>query len=296
MNKLIAKQLELYRKVLNRWLKCREREYPFPEQVGCIADVCPEETAEDYRRMDIYYPEESSNRKRPVIVDIHGGGMVLCDRKTNRPFCAELAKRGFVVFCLDYPLVPQADIPRILREVADRMDEVGAWIDRMNGDRERVFLVGDSAGAFISVYELAAQKNPDIARSLELTPASLKIKGAAFISGMFYTARPDVNCLFLRQDFYGKNWRRHPFRPYMDPAVQEVAGQMPHCWLVTSGADNLRRYTLDFADGLKRAGIPHILRDLPLRKDLGHDFVIVKPEGAQSQAIIDEICEFFSRQ
>lgn len=296
MNKVIVKQLEMYKYVLNRWLKRREREYPFPEKVGCIADVCPEAIGEDYRRMDIYYPKESTMGKRPVIVDIHGGGMVLCDRKTNRPFCAELAKRGFLVFCLDYPLVPQADIPQILQEVASRMDEVNGWIDRLDGDRQRVFLVGDSAGAFISVYELAAQKNPDIAHSLELTPAALKIKAAAFISGMFYTMRSDVTCFFLRRDFYGKNWRTHHFRPYMDPAVEEVAGQMPPCWLVTSAADNLRRYTLDFAAGLKRAGIPCTLRDLPLHKDLGHDFVITKPEQPQSQTIIDEICEFFLSQ
>ena len=296
MNKLIVKQLEMCRRMLNRWLKRRAGEYPFPEEVGCIADVCPEETAEDYQRMDIYYPKETSQEKRPVIVDFHGGGMVLCDRKTNGPFCAELAKRGFVVFCLDYPLVPQADIPRILREVAARMEEVGDWIDRLNGDRDRVFLVGDSAGAFISVYELAAQKNPEVARCLELTPTSLKVKAAAFISGMFYTTRTDVTCMFLRQDFYGRNWRKHPFRPYMDPAVPEVAGQVPPCWLLTSGADNLRKYTLDFAAGLKRAGIPYTLRDLPLHKDMGHDFVIIKPEQAQSQAMIDEICEFFLSQ
>ena len=296
MNKFIEKQLEMYRRMLNRWLERREGEYPFPEQVGCIADVCPEGTGEDYRRMDIYYPEGTALEKRPVIVDIHGGGMVLCDRKANRPFCAELAKRGFVVFCLDYPLVPQADIPQILREVAARMDELDEWIERLNGDRGRVFLVGDSAGAFISVYELAAQKNPEVARCLELTPTSLKVKAAAFISGMFYTTRPDVTCMFLRQDFYGRNWRKHPFRPYMDPAVPEVAGQMPPCWLVTSGADNLHKYTLDFAEGLKQAKIPYTLRDLPRHKDLGHDFVIVKPEQAQSQTVIDEICEFFQSQ
>lgn len=296
MNKLIAKQLEMCRGALNRWMERREREYLFPKNVKYIADVCPEGTEEDYRKMDIFCPEESAGEKRPVIVDIHGGGMVLCDRKTNRPFCAELAKRGFLVFCLDYPLVPQADIPQILREVAARMDEVGEWIDRLNGDREKVFLIGDSAGAFISVYELAAQKNPHIARSLGLTPATLDVKAAAFISGMFHTTRTDVTCIFLRKDFYGKNWRTHPFRPYMDPAVPEVAGQMPPCWLITSGMDNLRGYTLDFVKGLEQAGVPHILHDLSRHKDMAHDFLVVKPELPQSQALIDEMCEFLLKQ
>ena len=91
MNKLIAKQLELYRTVLNRWMVHREREYLFPEMVKYLADVSPEGAEEEYRKMDIFYPEESNGEKRPVIVDLHGGGMVLCNRKVNRPFCVELA-------------------------------------------------------------------------------------------------------------------------------------------------------------------------------------------------------------
>lgn len=290
MNRFIVKQLDKVRDTFDRWMERRQTEYPFPETVKCIEDHGT--AAEDYRRMDIYYPEQTAGEKLPVIVDIHGGGMVLCDRKANRPFCAELAKRGFLVFALDYPLVPQADIPQILRETAASMEAVKPMIEELGGDPERIFLVGDSAGAFISVYELAAQKNPDIARILELTPTTLEVKAAAFVSGMFYTTRTDSNCMFLRKDFYGKDWKRHPFRPYMDPAVPAVAGAMPPCYLVTAGMDNLRSYTLDFVRGLQQAGIPHTLRDLPRDKEMTHDFPIIKPENPKAQAIIDEICEF----
>lgn len=299
MNPFIIKQLDRVRQIFDRWMQRRAGEYPFPEDVECVENYCHDAVGPDHRRMDIYYPRRTAEQRAreplPIIVNIHGGGMVLCDRKTNRPFCAELAKRGFGVFCLDYPLVPQADIPEILREVAARMEEVGEVMGTLNGDPDRVYLVGDSAGAFISVYELAAQKNPEIARALDLTPSKLKIRAAAFISGMFYTARMDSVGSFLRKDFYGKDWKNHPFRPYADPAVPAVAGTMPPCYLVTAKLDNLRNYTLDFVRGLKAAGVQHHLADLPRHPEMNHDFVIIKPESPKAQEVIDEICDFLTR-
>lgn len=295
MNPFVIKQLGKVQRVFDRWMERRAGEYIFPETVACQADIPYLDSGRDCHRMDLYRPRHGAG-KLPVIVNFHGGGLLLCTRKVNRPFCAELAKRGVLVFCLDYPLVPEADVRGILSDTAAGMDRVRTMIEIQGGDLNRVFLVGDSAGAFLSVYQLAAQKEPEIARALHLNPTTLQVKAAAFISGMFYTARPDSVGLFLRKDFYGGDWKHDAFRPYADPAVPAVAGAMPPCWLATAKLDNLRGYTLDFARGLERAGIVHVLRDLPKDKAMTHDFPIVRPEHPQSQRVIDEICNFLKRQ
>ena len=145
----------------------------------------------------------------------------------------------------------------------------------------------------IGIYELAMQRNPEIGESLNMQPSSLKVRAAALISGMFYTARMDSVGGFLRQDFYGSAWRRHPFCPYMNPDVPEVAGNLPPLCLVTSKLDNLRGYTLKFAKGLKTCRKDYILVDKPAHAAMTHDFVIIKPEGEQAQQVINGICEFF---
>lgn len=290
MNGFIRKQLANVNAMFENWMLRRAAEVILPENVEILEDIPYLNSESDCHRVDIYRPV--GGEKLPVIVNIHGGGMVLCTRKVNRPFCAELAKRGFLVFCVDYPLVPHRDIPGILADVAVGMDWVKGNITAYGGDPEKVYLVGDSAGAFIGTYELAAQKSRRVAAALSLKPAELNIRAAAFISGMFYTAKTDSTGAFLRADFYGRNWRKHPFRPYMDPAVPEVAGNMPPLYLVTAKRDNLRNYTLSFVCGLKKAGITYILRDLPVDKDMNHDFVIIKPESPKAQTIIDEICAF----
>ena len=291
MNRFAEKQLARVGKLLDRWMEKWTREVRLPESVSCLEDIPYRDTGKDCHKLDIYRPEKTEGTL-PVILNLHGGGLVLCNRKVNRPFCAELARRGFLVFSVDYPLVPQAKVPEILSDVARAMDFVRDSIGEYGGDPERVYLVGDSAGAFLSVYELAAQKNGSLAQALGLIPGKLEVKAAAFISGMFYTAKMDSVGAFLRKDFYGKDWKSNPFRAFADPAVPEVAGAMPPCFLVTAKLDNLRPYTLAFCKGLKGAKAEYILRDLPLKPGLDHDFVIVKPEMPEAQTIMDEMCDF----
>ena len=291
MNQYVIKELGKIRHTYDEWMKKREMEYPFPEDVECIKDLSPNSDAADWQKIDVYRPKQYEG-KLPVIVSIHGGGMLLCTRKANRAFCAELAKRGFLVFCPDYPLVPESDIPGILRESALRLEEIRQMLPRFDGDAEHVYMVGDSAGAFIGLYELAAQKNSDLAGALNLTPCSMAFQSAVFVSGMYYTGRLDIIGVFLRKDFHGKDWKRNPFRPFADPGIMEVAGVLPPMFVATSKRDQLRWYTMDFRKSLLKLGIDHRFADLPSHPELTHDFVVMKPELPEISAFIDEMCQF----
>ena len=292
MNRFVMSQLDQVNRRFEKWMEKRSREVRIPENVEEFCDIPYRETTSEFHKIDVYRPNNTGG-PLPVMVNFHGGGMVLCSRKVNAPFCREMAKRGFLVFSVDYPLVPDADVPQILQDAAAGMKKVEALLEAFGGDPERVFLVGDSAGAFIGLYEMAAQKNPELAASLNLEPSGLEIRRAAFISGMFYTARFDSVGAYLRRDFYGKNWRDHPFRPYMDPAAMAVTEHLPPLYLVTSKLDHLRSYTLKLAKGLKARGKDFILVDKQAHPDMTHDFVIVKPEGKPAQEIIEGICDFF---
>ena len=290
MNTFVKNQLKNVNSMLENWMERRSKEVIFPADVEEFTNIPYIDSGKRCHLMDIYRPK-NANAPLPVIVNLHGGGMVLCTKKVNRPFCAELAKRGFLVFCVDYPLVPNTDIPGIFADVSRGMDFVNALIEQYGGDRNRIYQVGDSAGAFLNIFVVAAQKNPAIAAAGGFSPSKLPVKALGLISGMYYTTLSDSTGMFLRKDFYGKNWRNHPLSQFYDPAVPELAGNLPPCFLVTSGADNLRRYTLKFHRGLETAGIPCKLLDFPKNKELPHDFVVTKPEKEESQAI-DRIVDF----
>lgn len=291
MNTFVKTQLKKVNSMLENWMEKRSKEVVFPADVELVSDIPYLESGNRCHLMDIYRPKHAS-APLPVIVNLHGGGMLLCTKEVNRPFCAELAKRGFLVFCLDYPLVPDANVPQILSDVSRGMDVVNSLIERYGGDKTRVYQVGDSAGAFLSVYAVAAQKNTAIAEAGGFTASQLPVKALGLISGMYYTTCIDSVGLFLRKDFYEKDWKRHPMRAYYDPAVPELAGNLPPCFLVTSGADSLRQYSLKFYKGLNAAGTPCQLLDFPRNRSLQHDFVITKPEIEEAQYAIDRITEF----
>lgn len=295
MNGFVKFMLAKVGGMYERWMEKRLAEAVFPSEVEQFRDIPYMDDGKRSHRMDIYRPKEFSG-KLPVIVNLHGGGLVLCTKEVNRPFCGELAKRGYLVFCLDYPLVPEKQVPDILGDVCRGMDASEALLERYGGDRERVFLVGDSAGAFLAVYAVAAQRDEKIALVAGVKPSVLKIRGLGLISGMFHTAECDETGFFLRSDFYGKGWRKHPLLPYLKPERENVAALMPPTFLVTARADKLRRSTLRFYKGLRKAGAECEILDHPLSKNLGHDFVIMYPEMAESRRTMEEMMAFLEQR
>lgn len=291
MNGYVKGMLKMVNGMLENWMAKRAVEVRFPADVEVISDIPYIDDGRACHKMDIYRPKYASN-PLPVVVNLHGGGMLLCTKEVNRPFCGELAKRGFLVFCMEYPLVPEATIPQMLEDASRGMDKVNDLIETYGGDRNRVYQVGDSAGAFLTVYTVAAQRNPELASVIPVTPSALPVKALGLISGMYYTTLNDQVGWFLRKDFYGKRWRRHPMHKFYHPDRPQIAGSLPPCFLVTSKSDNLHGYTKKFRKGLKKAGTSFRLMDFPLLKNLQHDFVIVKPEHPASQQVINEMTEF----
>ena len=293
MNVFVRKMLESTDRMYRSWMERKSVDFRCSENVEIISDIPYLEDGNRCHLMDIYRPTGVEG-PLPVIIDLHGGGLVLCSKEVNRPFCAELARRGFLVFCVDYPLIPQTDVCGILRDVCAALDKVGELVENYGGDPQRIYLSGDSAGAFLGVYAVAAAREPLVALAAGVKPSRTEIRAMALISGMFYTNLSDSTGICLRKDFYGKNPRQHPLWPWLSPDRPEIAGVMPPCWLVTSKADQLRFQTLRFCRGLKTAGIEHLLTDIPFHPRYGHDFMIMNPSDPKVSELMDGMCRFLA--
>ena len=51
--------------------------------------------------MDIYRADAFAGKELPVILNIHGGGLILGCKEYNRYFCAQLSKLGYLVFSIE---------------------------------------------------------------------------------------------------------------------------------------------------------------------------------------------------
>ena len=242
--------------------------------------------------LDVFFPADQGGTL-PVVINVHGGGLVMGNKEFNRYFCANLCKQGFLVFSIEYRLAPEVTVFRQLDDVTAAIDYVDLVCGQYGGKAGAVFMVGDSAGAFLILYTAAIQRNRKLANVMSVMPAKLPIEKIALISGMFYTTKIDSIGMFLPESLYGKDYRKKPFYPYLDPEHIDVCLSIPPAILFTSRHDNLRRYTRRLANAMAKYNVPYILRDYGSNPSLTHAFPVFSPGLMQSKQAVEEIDNFF---
>ena len=242
--------------------------------------------------LDIYSPICHAEQVS-VIVNIHGGGLIMGNKEFNRHFCLSLCNHGFLVFSIEYRLCPETTVFGQLQDIAAAMNYIDKMIPKFKGKPGIVHMVGDSAGAFLALYTAAIQRNPMLARTAGVRPSYLEIQSMALISGMFYTTRKDSIGLFLPKALYGEGYKKHPFYPFLDPSVPAVGLSLPPCMLITSKKDKLYGYTKDLAEALQRCGTPCKLKNYGDDPHLYHAFCVFEPELPESRMVIHDICLYF---
>ena len=100
---------------------------------------------------------------------------------------------------------------------------------------------------------------------------------------------------FLSRSIYGKDARSIAMAKYTNPEHPEIIYRIPPCYLITSKADMLERYTLDFAGELGNKGVKHYLRHMGSDPKLLHAFPVLAPSLPESERVIDEIIDWFEK-
>jgi len=125
-----------------------------PEQVASVRDRTIPGPAGAIR-VRVYQPE--GHGPHGVLVYFHGGGYVMCSLDTHDNLCRQLCNRGrCVVVSVDYRLAPEHPFPAGIDDAIAATRWVQDNASEVNGDRARVAVGGDSAGAnFAAVVALA---------------------------------------------------------------------------------------------------------------------------------------------
>jgi acetyl esterase/lipase len=103
-------------------------------------------------RADVYDPSPRGSAK-PVIVHIHGGALMMGNRKSPPMHLHDdLLADGYVVVSIDYRLAPETKLPGIIEDLQDAFK----WVRkegpaRFNIDPERVGVTGNSAGGYLAL-------------------------------------------------------------------------------------------------------------------------------------------------
>ncbi len=275
--------------------KQRDKELPFPKNVAEIKDIYYSDDHLPAHRLDIFRPADRKSEVLPVIINIHGGGLLMGSKEFNRFFCARLCKTGYMVYSIEYRLVPDCSFFDQLSDVFMAMDHIKQRIADDYGDTSNIYACADSGGACLLTYASAMIHNNKLANAAGIKPASIKLNAIGFISGMFYTNRFDKIGLFLPKYLYGRHYKKEAFAPYINPECSDITEYLPPVFMVTSRNDNLRRYTTDFAMALKKHNACHKLINFPKKSSLTHAFSVFEPFLPESTKTIRAMITFFKQ-
>ena len=105
--------------------------------------------------LDIYHAKDSTlepdsvQSKHPVVFYVTGGAWIIGYKAWAAPLGEYLSKHGVMMIAMDYRNFPQGTLKDMIEDVDTGLNWVYNNIERFGGDRERILVVGQSAGAHI---------------------------------------------------------------------------------------------------------------------------------------------------
>lgn len=109
---------------------------------------------------DIYPLSYTMNeQKTPAVLFIHGGGLIMGHRTMiDQSHIRIFHEGGFQIVSIDYRLAPETKLPEIVDDIKDMWHWLREEADALGIDRDRIAIVGHSAGAYLTLlsgYKLA---------------------------------------------------------------------------------------------------------------------------------------------
>ncbi len=110
--------------------------------------------------LDVILPEDQG-ADRPILVQIHGGGWMIGDkREQGGPLMGHLASRGWVNFAINYRLSPKASFPDHIVDVKRAIRWIRANAHEYGANPDFLCVTGGSAGGHLSALAALSQNDP----------------------------------------------------------------------------------------------------------------------------------------
>ncbi len=249
-------------------------------------------SADPKHQLDLYLPTTGA-RPWPVVVFVHGGFWRPFDRRLFQPFTGlhgcvgvALANRGVATAVVSYRQRPEAaSIQDALDDVARAVRYVIDNIGREGGDPTRVFVVGHSAGAFMTAL-LAVQPEP-LARA---GVRAEQVSGFALLAGPYDLGRlmtfPDASLAAkVRSSVSDEDVQR--FSP-----ERHVRAEHPPLLLLVGDEDtSMRAEQQSMVAALRRAGGDVTAAEIPGEDHMGLVMHLSQPHNRA----LSELMTFIER-
>lgn len=262
-----------------------------PEDVTEIKDISYADDNDPGHKLDIFVRMDGS--KKPILIDIHGGGFISEDKAMNRLFGAYMAKLGFVVFELNvrlaYPEWTVFDqIEDIDKGVRFAIERAGKY----EGDTDQLYIAGHSSGGVLAFTECMLSSSPEMLADFGLKERNYKYKGLITDCGLMHFYKSSIAYWGMRKMIFPKRYKEDKRYRYLTAENNEYIQKLPKAALLTNSKDVLKKMTYYFDGVLNQKGVEHRLFEYG--KD-GHTGIIFKPYTDENLAVLKSVEEYLIR-
>lgn len=279
-----------------------------PEEVGVIRSIPYRQTSDgkaenESHLVDIFFPE-SFEGTLPVILDVHGGGWVYGTKELNEYYCMELAKMGFVVFDINYRLIPETDLKGQVQDVAAALYWICEHAHQYHANPKKVFVTGDSAGGQLALLTCAALAKEEYRKVYELPKGNGSVAALGLVCPV-----PCLHEMSRSEDVMQREWmqvvygaeeaqgmEKKELWKYSDAEDYLRDCRLPPIYLFTTQGDTRYHWQSQRLQKLlKRYEIPHVYREWKNtgEETLGHVFNVLNPQWKDSREANREMINFF---
>ncbi len=151
--------------------------------VKVVRNVTYREVAGKTLRLDVAMPEEPG-ANRPAIMQIHGGGWIIGDkREQGWPLIGHLAANGWVCFNVNYRLSPAAAWPDHLIDLKYALKWIREHADEYGIDPNFIAVTGGSAGGHLTAMMALTANDPEYQPGFE--DANTTLQAAVPVYGVY---------------------------------------------------------------------------------------------------------------
>ncbi|KAL6969781.1 putative isoprenylcysteine alpha-carbonyl methylesterase icmel1 [Sarracenia purpurea var. burkii] len=135
-------------------------------------------------RLDLYLPKNSDGPK-PVVAFVTGGAWIIGYKAWGSLLGQQLSERDIIVACIDYRNFPRGTMSDMVTDSSQGISFVCNHITEYGGDPNRIYLMGQSAGAHIAACVLVEQAIKEAAEGESTSWSVSQIKAYFGLSGPY---------------------------------------------------------------------------------------------------------------
>ena len=251
------------------------------------------------QKYDVIVPKIVSQNSLPVVFYVHGGSWCGGDKYGYTMYCSNLAKQGYIVVNCNYRLLPKVKVETCIDDIVLAINHFQNNCEEILKSQnietkpnfEKVFFVGDSAGAHIT--SLIAGKATSGKLNLNIHIAGLGLYYGVYA---FENIAHDPSPIMTNMDGFWKSIGTNTEKLYKEISTTNfVTERFPPTFLTSGAIDKLHYHSEVLFRLLKYTGIDFdYLSFKKSRQDARHAFLNA-PILPSAKEAFERMTKFFEK-